>query len=44
MREWLKINEGRKRNIQQMWTTEPIFGHLKFNLGYNNFYYERWKR
>ena len=37
MREWLKINEGRKRNIQQMWTTKPIFGHLKFNLGYKQF-------
>ena len=37
MRRRLKTDEGRKKYIQRMWTTEPIFGHLKFNLGYKQF-------
>lgn len=37
MRKRLKTDEGRKKYIQRMWTTELIFGHLKFNLGYKQF-------
>mgnify|MGYP001560167258 FL=1 len=37
MRRRLQTEEGRKKYTQRMWTTEPIFGHLKFNLGYRQF-------
>ena len=37
MRKRLQTDEGRKKYIQRMWTTEPIFGHLKFNSGYRQF-------
>ncbi|MCK5493691.1 MAG: IS1182 family transposase [Candidatus Omnitrophica bacterium] len=37
MRRRLQTKEGRKKYIQRMWTTEPIFGHIKFNLGYRQF-------
>ena len=37
MRQRLKTDEGRRKYIQRMWTTEPVFGHLKFNLGYKQF-------
>jgi len=37
MRKRLQTAEGRKKYTQRMWTTEPIFGHLKFNLGYKQF-------
>ena len=37
MRQRLQTNEGRKKYTERMWTTEPIFGHLKFNLGYRQF-------
>ena len=37
MRKRLQTDAGRKKYIQRMWTTEPIFGHLKFNLGYRQF-------
>ncbi|MDP3980512.1 MAG: IS1182 family transposase [Chlamydiota bacterium] len=37
MRLRLQTEEGRKKYTQRMWTTEPIFGHLKYNLGYRQF-------
>ena len=37
MRQRLQTDEGRKKYNERMWTTEPIFGHLKFNLGYRQF-------
>ena len=29
--------EGKKRYKKRMYTVEPVFGHLKFNLGYRHF-------
>lgn len=37
MRERLKSEEGCKKYIKRLYTVEPIFGHLKFNLGYRQF-------
>lgn len=37
MRERLRTDDGNKKYTQRMCTTEPIFGHLKFNLGYRYF-------
>jgi len=37
MRKRLLAQEGHDKYTQRMWTTEPVFGHLKFNLGYRQF-------
>ena len=37
MRNRLQTSVGKQKYIQRLWTTEPIFGHLKFNLGYRQF-------
>lgn len=37
MRKRLLTKEGHEKYTQRMWTTEPVFGHLKFNLGYRQF-------
>jgi transposase len=37
MREKLISEEGKKKYFKRQYTIEPIFGHLKFNMGYRNF-------
>jgi transposase len=37
MREKLSSEEGKEKYFKRQYTIEPIFGHLKFNLGYRNF-------
>ncbi len=37
MREKLSSEEGKKKYLKRQCTIEPVFGHLKFNLGYRNF-------
>ncbi len=37
MRKRLQTEEGRKKYMKRLYTTEPVFGHLKFNLGYRQF-------
>ena len=37
MREKLISEEGKKKYLKRQCTIEPVFGHLKFNLGYRNF-------
>jgi len=38
MRNRLQTEIGRKKYLQRLWTTEPVFGHLKYNLGYRHFF------
>jgi transposase len=37
MREKLSSKEGEKKYFKRQYTIEPVFGHLKFNMGYRNF-------
>lgn len=37
MRKRLLSKEGRKKYLQRLYTTEPVFGHLKHILGYRRF-------
>ncbi len=37
MRKKLSSEEGKKKYFKRQYTIEPVFGHLKFNLGYRNF-------
>ena len=37
MRKKLTSKEGWARYFKRQYTIEPIFGHLKFNLGYRSF-------
>jgi len=37
MREKLSSEEGKEKYFKRQYTIEPVFGHLKFNLGYRNF-------
>jgi transposase len=37
MREKLSSEEGKKKYFKRQYTIEPVFGHLKYNLGYRNF-------
>jgi transposase len=37
MRERLNTKEGQKKYLKRLCTVEPIFGHLKHNLGYRQF-------
>lgn len=37
MRARLLTAAGREKYTRRMWTTEPVFGHLKYNLGYRQF-------
>lgn len=37
MREKLTSDEGRRKYFMRQYIIEPVFGHLKFNVGYRNF-------
>jgi transposase len=37
MRQRLFTNEGKRRLHKRLYTVEPVFGHLKHNLGYKHF-------
>ncbi len=37
MREKLVSEEGRAKYFMRQYIIEPVFGHLKFNIGYRNF-------
>ena len=37
MREKLISEEGRRKYFMRQYIIEPVFGHLKFNVGYRNF-------
>jgi hypothetical protein len=37
MRQRLLSEEGREKYKKRLYTVEPVFGHLKFNLGYKSF-------
>ena len=37
MRKKLTSKEGKEKYFKRQYTIEPIFGHLKFNLGYRSF-------
>jgi len=37
MRKRLETKEGHQKYIKRLYTVEPIFGHLKHNLGYRHF-------
>lgn len=37
MRKKLVSEDGKKKYFKRQYTIEPVFGHLKFNLGYKNF-------
>jgi transposase len=37
MREKLSSKEGKKKYLKRQYTIEPVFGHLKYNLGYRYF-------
>ena len=37
MREKLVSEEGKLKYFMRQYIIEPIFGHLKFNVGYRNF-------
>lgn len=37
MREKLLSEEGKSKYFKRQYTIEPVFGHLKYNLGYRNF-------
>jgi len=44
MRKRLQTETGRKKYLQRLWTTEPVFGHLKYNLGYRHFFLRSLKK
>jgi len=44
MRNRLQTEMGRKKYLQRLWTTEPVFGHLKYNLGYRHFFLRSLKK
>jgi transposase len=44
MRNRLQTETGRKKYLQRLWTTEPVFGHLKYNLGYRHFFLRSLKK
>ena len=44
MRNRLQTEVGRKKYLQRLWTTEPVFGHLKYNLGYRHFFLRSLKK
>ena len=37
MREKLLSDNGKRKYFMRQYIIEPIFGHLKFNVGYRNF-------
>lgn len=37
MRKKLMSEEGKKKYLKRQYTIEPIFGHIKYNIGYRNF-------
>ena len=41
MREKLVSVDGALKYFKRQYTIEPIFGHLKYNLGYKSFLVER---
>jgi len=44
MRKRLETEIGRKKYLQRLWTAEPFFGHLKYNLGYRHFFLRSLKK
>ncbi len=44
MRKRLETEIGRNKYLQRLWTTEPFFGHLKYNLGYRHFFLRSLKK
>jgi len=38
VRERLKTDEGKQKYKKRMYTIEPIFGHMKYNLRYMMFH------
>ena len=44
MRNRLQTEIGGKKYLQRLWTTEPVFGHLKYNLGYRHFFLRSLKK
>jgi len=44
MRSRLQTKTGRKKYLQRLWTTELVFGHLKYNLGYRHFFLRSLKK
>jgi transposase len=44
MRNRLQTEKGRKKYLQRLFTTEPVFGHLKYNLGYRHFFLRSLKK
>jgi transposase len=44
MRNRLQTEVGRKKYLQRLSTTEPVFGHLKYNLGYRHFFLRSLKK
>jgi transposase len=44
MRNRLQTEIGRKKYLQRLWSTEPVFGHLKYNLGYRHFFLRSLKK
>lgn len=37
MRKKLTSKEGESKYFKRQYTIEPVFGHLKYNLGYRSF-------
>jgi transposase len=44
MRNRLQTEVGRKKYLQRLSATEPVFGHLKYNLGYWHFFLRSLKK
>ncbi len=44
IRNRLQTEVGGKKYLQRLWTTEPVFGHLKYNLGYRHFFLRSLKK
>lgn len=44
MRKRLQTKSGHEKYLQRLWTTEPFFGHLKYNLGYRHFFLRSLKK
>lgn len=44
MRKKLLSEEGRLKYLMRQYIIEPIFGHLKYNLGYRNFLLRGWSK
>ncbi|MFZ7132629.1 MAG: hypothetical protein ACOWWR_09760 [Eubacteriales bacterium] len=38
MRNRLQTREGRKKYLQRIWPTDPVFRYLEYDLDYRNFF------